>query len=297
MSLDEAARRLELRDLLMSSRARLKPHDMGLPSHVRRRVGGLRREDVAQLVGVSTRWYELFEAGNSKKRFSHKFVRRVADALRLDENERARLFRLALPEVSEAMGPPGLRPFELTERSELLLEAFGSLRRLVGKLWSANTEIEALTLVREHAATQLNPGAMHTLARSSEGLWDRVTTGNVELAKRYDSLAQGSSGGPFIDALCCYGVMAQPGELITRSQRDARYPSLAARERQILDAIGLPDLSFAMANIRSKRGLTARLVAIHLSSHAFTDLELAHVSTLAELASLALSGYVSSPRE
>jgi hypothetical protein len=229
-------------------------------------------------------------------------VRCVADALRLDENERARLFRLALPEVSEAMRPPELRPSALTERSGLLLDAFGSLRRLVARLWSATTEMEALTLVREHAVVQLNAGSMQTfsmqtLTRSNEGLWDRVTTGDFELARRYDSLAQGRSSGRLLDALCCYAVMGQPGELITRSQRDARYPSLAEQERPILDAIGLAGLSFAMANIRSKRGLTARFLAVHRTSYAFTDLELAHVSTLAELASLALSGYVSSPRD
>jgi transcriptional regulator with XRE-family HTH domain len=96
------ARRLELRDFLKRSRGRLRPSDVGVRSYGRRRVPGLRREEVAELVGVSQGWYELFELGSSDRGFSVGFVQRVADALRLDAAERATLFRLALPEVAEA---------------------------------------------------------------------------------------------------------------------------------------------------------------------------------------------------
>jgi transcriptional regulator with XRE-family HTH domain len=287
MPRNDTVRRAELRDFLMNSRARIEPRDVGLPSYRRRRTAGLRQDDVAELVGVSTRWYESFESGKDEKRFSFEFVRRVGEALRLDENERATLLRLSLPEVSDAIeatqraafrsSPPPLRPFSLTERSE-------------------TTEAEALTLVREYGTTQFSHDTMQTLTRSADGLWSRVTTGDSGLAKRYDALAQGSSGGSFVDDLCCYTVMAQPGEVITRSQRDSLNPGLATNERPMLQAIGFPDLSFAMANIRSPQGFTARLLAVHHNAHAFTELELAHLGALADLASLALSGYVSSPQ-
>jgi transcriptional regulator with XRE-family HTH domain len=306
MPLNETVRRAELRDFLMNSRARIEPRDVGLPSHRRRRTAGLRQDDVAELVGVSTRWYESFESGKEEKRFSFEFVRRVGEALRLDETDRATLFRLSLPEVSDAIeatqraafrrSPPPLRRSSLTEDSELLLEAFGSFRGLVTRLWAATTEAEALTLVREHGTTQLKHDTMQTLTRGPGGLWSRVTTGDFGLAKRYDALAQGSSGGAFVDDLCCYTVMGQPGEVITRSQRDSINPGLAVKERPMLQAIGFPDLSFAMANIRSPLGFTARLLAVHHSAHAFTELEIAQLGTLADLASLALSGHVSSPQ-
>ena len=45
----------------MSRRARLRPADVGLPVTARRRTPGLRREEVAQLAGLSTEWYTLFE--------------------------------------------------------------------------------------------------------------------------------------------------------------------------------------------------------------------------------------------
>lgn len=295
MPVDEISRRFTLSNLLTKSRARIKPGDVGLPSYGHRRVSGLRREEVAELTGVSTRWYEQFESGKGDKHFSFDFVQRVAEALRLDENERATLFKLALPEVSKAISPPARRPSALTEQSELVLDAFASFRDIVRRLWAASSEAEALTLIREHGAAQLKPDFMNTLTRGPEGVWDRATTAGSHLAKKYDALAQGDSSGRFIDDLCCYSVMAKPGEVITRSERDALSPWLAAKERPILDAIGMPDLSFAMANIQSQHGLTARLLSVHRTAHHFGETEVAQVSTLADLASLALSGYASSP--
>lgn len=95
-------RRPELRKFLTASRARLKPADVGLPATGHRRVPGLRREEVAELVGVSPTWYSVFEMGNSDRNFSAAFVQRVADALQLNSSERVRLFSLALPEVAVA---------------------------------------------------------------------------------------------------------------------------------------------------------------------------------------------------
>lgn len=96
-----AGTRTELASLLVRFRSRLRPQDVGLPPSGRRRVPGLRREEVAELVGVSANWYAAFEAGGSDHRFSAAFVQRVAAVLRLDDRERIALFRLALPEVSE----------------------------------------------------------------------------------------------------------------------------------------------------------------------------------------------------
>ena len=96
------ASRLELRAFLTAARARLRPEDVGLPATTRRRVPGLRREEVAELVGVSPNWYAFFEMGHGDRNFSAAFVQRVADALQLDPGERVALMRLALPEVASA---------------------------------------------------------------------------------------------------------------------------------------------------------------------------------------------------
>ncbi|WP_395292350.1 helix-turn-helix domain-containing protein [Kitasatospora hibisci] len=88
---------LELRDFLRSRRARTSPAAAGLGPHAgRRRVPGLRREEVAQLAGVSVDYYVRLERGRTPNA-SAAVLDAVARALHLDPAERAHLFDLAKP--------------------------------------------------------------------------------------------------------------------------------------------------------------------------------------------------------
>ena len=91
---DDAKRRQELRAFLMSRRARLRPADVGLPDTARRRTPGLRREEVAQLAGLSTEWYTLFEMAKDTG-VSHRTIDAVSTALKLTPAEHKHLFQLA----------------------------------------------------------------------------------------------------------------------------------------------------------------------------------------------------------
>ncbi|MBO9706028.1 MAG: helix-turn-helix domain-containing protein, partial [Arthrobacter sp.] len=62
-----SARREEFAEFLSSRRARLRPEDVGLPRGARRRVAGLRREEVAQLAGVGLTWYTWLEQGRDMR--------------------------------------------------------------------------------------------------------------------------------------------------------------------------------------------------------------------------------------
>ncbi|MEU2026770.1 helix-turn-helix transcriptional regulator [Streptomyces sp. NPDC016469] len=94
MALD---RRAELGEFLRSRRARLRPEDAGLHDYGgRRRVPGLRREELALLAGVSVDHYVRLEQGRTLH-FSEAVLDAVARALRLDEVERGHLYRLARP--------------------------------------------------------------------------------------------------------------------------------------------------------------------------------------------------------
>jgi transcriptional regulator with XRE-family HTH domain len=87
--------RTEVRDFLTSRRARLTPEQAGLPDFGgRRRVSGLRREEVALLAGVSMDYYTRLERGNLKG-VSESVLDAIARALQLDDAERAHLFDLA----------------------------------------------------------------------------------------------------------------------------------------------------------------------------------------------------------
>jgi transcriptional regulator with XRE-family HTH domain len=84
----------EFADLLRSRRDRLTPADVGLPEGSRRRTAGLRREEVAQLAGVSTTYYTFLEQGRDV-RPSPQVLIALATALRLSAAERSHLFELA----------------------------------------------------------------------------------------------------------------------------------------------------------------------------------------------------------
>jgi len=86
--------RIEVRDFLMSRRARLTPEDAGLTAGPNRRVAGLRRSEVALLADVSVEYYAKLERG-SIAGASASVLESLARALHLDDTERAHLFDLA----------------------------------------------------------------------------------------------------------------------------------------------------------------------------------------------------------
>ncbi|GAB3366356.1 helix-turn-helix transcriptional regulator [Modestobacter lapidis] len=87
--------RAEVRDFLTSRRERLTPEQAGVPSYGgRRRVKGLRREEVAMLAAMSTDYYTRLERGNLTG-VSPEVLESLARALQFDEAERAHLFDLA----------------------------------------------------------------------------------------------------------------------------------------------------------------------------------------------------------
>jgi transcriptional regulator with XRE-family HTH domain len=103
---------VELREFLRSRRARVTPAAAGLPLLPGpRRVPGLRREEVAQLAGVSVDYYVRLERGRTAG-VSESVLEGVARALQLNELERTHLFTLAKPSRSRPrpLPPQHVRP-------------------------------------------------------------------------------------------------------------------------------------------------------------------------------------------
>ncbi|SED47169.1 Helix-turn-helix domain-containing protein [Streptomyces sp. 2131.1] len=129
----------ELGDFLRSRRARISPEDVGLNSYGRRRVPGLRREEVAQLAGVSVDYYIRLEQGRGPS-VSDAVLDAIARVLRLDETEHAHLRTVARPKARKASAPsarrvrPGLRLLlDLFDRAP----AFVLGRRMDVLAWNA----------------------------------------------------------------------------------------------------------------------------------------------------------------
>lgn len=103
-------RRSELSDFLRSRRARRQPEDLGLtPVGGRRRVPGLRREELAQAAALSVDYYVRLEQGRLRNP-SAEVVNAVATALALDPAERRYLHNLARPQCpTEVTASPAVR--------------------------------------------------------------------------------------------------------------------------------------------------------------------------------------------
>ncbi|GHB37456.1 DNA-binding protein [Streptomyces viridiviolaceus] len=98
----------ELGAFLRTRRDRIRPAEVGLPQGPRRRVPGLRREEVAQLAGLSADYYTELERGSAKNGVqpSAQTLAALARALRLNVDERDHLFHLAeRPVPPSAHGP------------------------------------------------------------------------------------------------------------------------------------------------------------------------------------------------
>jgi transcriptional regulator with XRE-family HTH domain len=105
-----------LADFLRRCRVRTAPERVGLTAGRRQRLAGLRREQVAQLAGISEAWYARLEQGREHG-VSRQVLHGIADALRLEPVERTYLFALA--------GGPGA----LSEPTDTTLATLSQLLR------------------------------------------------------------------------------------------------------------------------------------------------------------------------
>jgi transcriptional regulator with XRE-family HTH domain len=118
--------RSDIRDFLATRRARLTPEQVGLPAGGgRRRVPGLRREEVAVLAGVSTEWYTRLEKGHING-VSEDVLDAVARALQLDAAERAYLFDLARAARPANRTPRRHKQGEVRPRVQWMLDSMTS---------------------------------------------------------------------------------------------------------------------------------------------------------------------------
>ncbi|MFJ5722981.1 helix-turn-helix transcriptional regulator [Streptomyces sp. NPDC093149] len=117
-------RTLELGAFLRSRRSQVQPQDVGLnPVGARRQVPGLRREELAQLAGVSVAYYIRLEQGQSHHA-SDGVLDALARALRLNDIETAHLHTLAKPIRARRHEP---HPERLRPRLRTMLESFDAV--------------------------------------------------------------------------------------------------------------------------------------------------------------------------
>ncbi len=148
----------EIREFLTSRRAKVTPEQAGLPVYGRRRrVTGLRREEVALLAEISVEYYARLERGNARG-VSSDVLDGIANALRLDDAERAHLVDLV--RAANAGPPVRGRPDQHVRPSvKRVVDAITGIAAFVGngRLDILHVNAVAGALYSEHLRDPIKP--------------------------------------------------------------------------------------------------------------------------------------------
>ena len=202
----------ELGRFLRAKRAQVQPESVGLSEATRRRVPGLRRNEVATLSGISTEYYVRLEQGRDQNP-SAQVLQALAGALRLDSAATAHLYRLSrpLPETPRAH-EQNVSPMVLR-----LVASWPVTPALVvdqlGTVLAANT-MAALLSTAHRPGTSLPRHAPEIHAHANGiSVFDHPDVGTLEL--HYEKLAVLSATGPCPNSAgqCLIVFEAEPGSV------------------------------------------------------------------------------------
>ena len=264
-----------LGDYLRGRRAQLTPEVLGLPVYGRRRVVGLRREEVAMLTGVSVDYYVRLEQGR-EVRPSPQVLDSLGEVLRLDDDGRQHLYRLA------GLSPRPAAPAAAEEADSALLELMLSWRDspalVLGRAFdvlASNPLGEALfggfPFSRNLTRTVfLDPGA-----RTFYPDWHLVAENTVAGLRLADGL---TPGNPVVRAVVGELHVKSPDFARMWAQHDARGKRLTSK-RFLHPEVGHLELRVHVFDVRGAPG--QELVVYHAPAGSPAAGSLALLGTIA----------------
>jgi transcriptional regulator with XRE-family HTH domain len=147
----------QLAQFLRARRARIDPEDVGISNGRRRRVPGLRREEVAGLAGLSADYYTRLEQSRGH-RPSEQVLRALAQALQLDADATAHLFFLGRAVPSDPHHDP-TRQEDVSPELQELLDSWITTPAVIHSRWldvlASNAVARALTRLAEPGTNML----------------------------------------------------------------------------------------------------------------------------------------------
>ena len=254
-------RRAEIREFLISRRAKVTPEDAGLHSlgDRPRRVPGLRREEVAHLAGVSQDYYTQLERGDIEGA-SDGVLDAIARALQLDDAERRHLLDLARPGAAarhEGSSAGVIRP-----SVQRALDAFGGMALVRNRRWdylAANALARAV--YEEIFDERIGPPNharyvfLDERARTFFEGWDAVAHDTARIL-RSEAARDPRDRGPsdLVEELSAASAEFRA----VWARHDVRLPA-SGRHRFSHPRVGSLELEFEAAALRADPGLTLLL--------------------------------------
>jgi transcriptional regulator with XRE-family HTH domain len=240
-------------EYLRARRELVRPEDIGLPDLGRRRVPGLRREEVAMLAGVSADYYVRLEQGRDQHP-SDQVIEALGRALQLDDDGVAHLRRLAAPSARRRRAPR--RPERVPGG---ILELLDSLHETPAYVYGRYLDVLAANPLATALVPYYRPGV--NLVRTSflDPAIDE-THGDRERATEASVAALRALTGPDVDDPRLEELV---GELSVRSERfrelwarhDVR-PKRSGRTRIENPQVGTLDLGYEKLPIADGDKLT-----------------------------------------
>jgi transcriptional regulator with XRE-family HTH domain len=166
-----------LGDYLRARRQQVRPEDVGLAPGARRRVAGLRREELAMLAGISAEYYLRLEVGRDTKP-STQVVEALARALQLDANATQHLHNLANPIGSDTAAPETTRAYALVGVVDQFVTPAIAANRFQDVL-AANPLARALSPEFTPGQNFLRWRLLDPAARELYANWDEATANAV----------------------------------------------------------------------------------------------------------------------
>jgi transcriptional regulator with XRE-family HTH domain len=196
-------------EYLRARRELVRPEDVGLPDLGRRRVPGLRREEVAMLAGVSADYYVRLEQGRDQHP-SEQVVEALARALQLDEDATDHLRRLGTPPPRARRRPrrPERVPVGITRLLGSLHETPAYVIGRYMDVLAANTLASALVPYYRPGVNLVRAAFLDPRVVENHGDWERVTESSVAALRALT--------GPDVDDPRLAELV---GELSVRSER------------------------------------------------------------------------------
>ena len=254
-------RRTEIRDFLISRRAKLTPDQAGIRVRVDRprRVPGLRREEVANLAGVSVDYYTQLERGDLDGA-SDSVLNALARALQLDAAERIHLFDLARPGAATLVPPS---PAVVRPSVQRTLDAFaGGMALVRNRRWDyLASNALGRAVYAEIFDGRIGPPNhvryvfLDDRARTFFDDWTAVARDTARIL-RSEAGRDPRDHGPA--ALIDEMLELSPEFRDVWAQHDVRLPA-AGRHVFHHSRVGLLDLVFESAALRADPGLTLLL--------------------------------------
>lgn len=267
----------QIGDYLRARRDQVRPEQVGLHDNGRRRVPGLRRDEIAMLAGISTEYYTRLEQGRDQNP-STQVLDAVARALHLDDDARAHLHQLASPTPARPRPPRRAEPVRSS-----LLQLIDSWQATPAFVQGPHLDILASNAIAQALSPIFTPGtnllratildhAMHELMPDWEAKVETLIAGLRSTVGR-------ELEDPRLMELVGELAVKSPAFARIWSRHDVRPPAGGGTHHMHHPAVGDLELAYDKFAVNGTPGLT--LVIYHAEPGSDTEQSLSLLSALA----------------